>query len=282
MQQIMIEHLESKHLFSGVYGVLQIWKQGESWSFLNNPRKDHGFMLVLCKQVDFLTKGGTHQTYYAGDLLSIPKHSEYYVQFWDSAPQQKSDILINFHLYDLSGQEYCLWPGITRIMSNTPPEIHNLFVDIGRLSRDFINPSLQISERFFTLLQLLRDCRLVDLMEDKSHRAVYKAIAYMETHICDPLTIPELAQLCAMSETGFRALFRQIIGMSPSQYRTQLKIEKAKSMLSTMQDHSIAEIGSRLGFCDTSYFTHIFTRHVGVSPGKYRQGIRGPDAVLPE
>jgi len=271
MKKISLDKIDSRHIFTEIYGDPQTWANGDSWSFEGNPRKDHGFMLVLCKQVNILLKNGELKIFHAGDLLSIPKNSEYLIHFWDTPSQHKTDLLINYQLCDTSGKEYCLWPQITCIMQDTPLEIRHIFEEVGRLSQNFKNPYFQITKRFFSLLEILKDFRLANLIENKSHRAIYKAIAYMETHICDPLPIPELARMCAMSETGFRALFRQQTGVSPSQYRTHLKIEKAKNMLRTIQDNSIAEIGSQLGFCDTSYFIHVFIRHVGVSPGKYRQ-----------
>ena len=45
------------------------------------------------------------------------------------------------------------------------------------------------------------------------------------------ITNDYLSKLCGLSESRFRALFREVVGKSPISYRNELRIEKAKKCL---------------------------------------------------
>lgn len=59
------------------------------------------------------------------------------------------------------------------------------------------------------------------------------------------------------------------MNMSISEYITEQKIERAKELL-TSGNTDIQEIAEQLGFSSNSYFSYMFRRHVGVTPGEYR------------
>jgi AraC-like DNA-binding protein len=55
----------------------------------------------------------------------------------------------------------------------------------------------------------------------------------------------------------------------------QIRVERSKDLL---RDHSIslAEITEMVGFEDQSYFTKVFNRHAGMSPGQFRKNRGQP------
>ena len=53
-------------------------------------------------------------------------------------------------------------------------------------------------------------------------------------------------------------------------YLTELRIEEAKKML-MQTDMTVSEISDETGFSDTSYFSKVFLKAVGVSPTHYRR-----------
>lgn len=83
-------------------------------------------------------------------------------------------------------------------------------------------------------------------------------------------SVKEMAGYCNLSEGYFAHYFKGITGVSPMQYITSLRIDKAKSYLteSTMTVSSIALI---LGYQDAMYFSRVFKKLTGVSPSEYRK-----------
>jgi two-component system response regulator YesN len=65
-------------------------------------------------------------------------------------------------------------------------------------------------------------------------------------------------------------LFRQYKGMSPSEYLTHVRIEKAKELIRSITDVNVADIASAVGFSDPSYFSRLFRRITGMLPTELR------------
>ena len=83
-------------------------------------------------------------------------------------------------------------------------------------------------------------------------------------------SMEDIAQMCNISSVYFRRMFKEFMGVSPSQYRIQKRIEKAK-MLLEYGEHSIESIAQDLGYIDTSYFIKQFKEKVGLTPHEYRK-----------
>lgn len=82
-------------------------------------------------------------------------------------------------------------------------------------------------------------------------------------------TLSEMAQECHLTETYFSGLFKKIAGRSPLSYITQVRVEKAKElMLST--DYKLVQIAVAVGYEDYQYFTKVFKKAAGETPGEYK------------
>ncbi len=72
------------------------------------------------------------------------------------------------------------------------------------------------------------------------------------------------------------ANFRQVFGMSAGQYRSALKLKRAKLLL--LDTHlSIADIGIKLGYSDGTHFSRQFKRWTGLVPNAFRTRHRDPE-----
>lgn len=97
-----------------------------------------------------------------------------------------------------------------------------------------------------------------------------RAKEIMHSRLAARLTIADIARECRLTPSYFAKAFRRTTGMSPHHYLTHIRVEEAKSLLlSSMLP--LADIALICGFGDQSYFTRVFTRSVGASPGKWRR-----------
>ncbi|MFB8794570.1 MAG: helix-turn-helix transcriptional regulator [Microcoleus sp.] len=97
-------------------------------------------------------------------------------------------------------------------------------------------------------------------------------INYINDYLSRDLHLAELAKLVQMSPDYFCRLFKQSTGITPHQYMTQYRIEKAKQLLK-IPDLSITYISQQVGFHDHSHFSKTFCKIVGVTPKKYRDRL---------
>jgi len=84
------------------------------------------------------------------------------------------------------------------------------------------------------------------------------------------LKVKDLAQKVGFSESQFRRLFVQWVGMPPHQYLHQYRLQHAQRLLETT-DITCAEISHQLGFNSLSHFSQTFKSTFGTTPARHRQ-----------
>ena len=110
------------------------------------------------------------------------------------------------------------------------------------------------------------------------YSSIYKSITYMEERLTEPLTLKKLASHAGLSLTYFCEQFKIVTGLSPWDYLTNLRLEKAKSFLSSTA-LPVSEIAFKSGFCDNSYLSKVFKAREGISPRKFRVRISGAKKI---
>lgn len=105
-------------------------------------------------------------------------------------------------------------------------------------------------------------------------RVINQAKAIMKEEMANCLHLEEIAQSLDISYSLFRREFKKRCGVSPGQYRQELKLIKAKELLLST-NISIADISSSLHFECIGQFSTFFKKKTGCSPLEFRkQGIK--------
>ena len=98
-----------------------------------------------------------------------------------------------------------------------------------------------------------------------------QAIDYINAHLSvKKLSLASIATELHMSQFYFCRLFKQSTGMTPHQYLTQQRIERAKQLL-RLPELTITRISEDCGFANQSHFAKYFRLHTGVSPQQFRK-----------
>ncbi|PVE24219.1 AraC family transcriptional regulator [Microvirga sp. KLBC 81] len=99
-----------------------------------------------------------------------------------------------------------------------------------------------------------------------------RAKEILHSRLAARLAIADVARECNLTPSYFAKAFRRTTGMSPHQYLTHIRLEEAKGLLLS-SSLPLADIALICGFGDQSYFTRVFTRSVGASPGAWRRSM---------
>ena len=94
---------------------------------------------------------------------------------------------------------------------------------------------------------------------------VAKARLRIRESLESSLTIQEVAEELGVSYSNFRKLFKEYTGLSPATYQQELRLLRAKELLTTT-DLSIKEIAYRLNFESPDYFSSKFKAKMGYKP----------------
>jgi AraC family transcriptional regulator len=102
-------------------------------------------------------------------------------------------------------------------------------------------------------------------------RARLRAVVdYIEEHLDAGPTLEQMAAIARLSPNYFAWQFKRATGLPPHQYVIACRVERAKQLLQTGSDFSLAEVAAHAGFSDQSQLSHHFKRLVGATPGQFR------------
>lgn len=93
---------------------------------------------------------------------------------------------------------------------------------------------------------------------------------YISDHYGEAITLADLGNVVYMSPSYLGTLFKQKTGMAFSTYLTQVRVDKAKSLLLNSH-YTVAEIAHITGYQDVRHFSKIFLQNVGIRPTEYRK-----------
>jgi AraC-like DNA-binding protein len=104
------------------------------------------------------------------------------------------------------------------------------------------------------------------------HPAIKHTKDYLQAHYAQEVSLQELARVVHMSPFHLARIFRQVVGLPPHAYQTQLRLAHARKLLA--QDFDVSYVAMETGFCDQSHFAQQFKRHYQLTPGSYRKTAR--------
>lgn len=93
-----------------------------------------------------------------------------------------------------------------------------------------------------------------------------KTISKIHQHPSDSWTVESLAQEASMSRTSFSEKFSKVVGVTPIQYLTKLRMYLAKEKLQ-IENRTITDVAEEVGYNSLVSFNRAYKRFWGVPPG---------------
>lgn len=100
---------------------------------------------------------------------------------------------------------------------------------------------------------------------------VKQAVSFIHQNYVGSLTRRQIATAVGVNQNYLSQIFRQEMNISPLDYLTRLRIQKAQELL-LRNRATITQIASEVGFNDSAYFSRVFHKMTGLSPQQFRQG----------
>lgn len=114
--------------------------------------------------------------------------------------------------------------------------------------------------------------RVAALQKNASNNPMIdRIIKYIIEHICEKITVDELAKLVHTNRSFLSGKFKSEMGISLNEYINKQKITEAKRLLQHT-DKSLPAIASYLSFSSQSHFQNTFKKITGTTPANYRKG----------
>ena len=99
---------------------------------------------------------------------------------------------------------------------------------------------------------------------------IKKSIQYINDNVSTNISLDSVAEYIYLSPSYFSRLFKKEMGINFIDYLNKVRIEESKKYLTDLKI-SLSDIANTVGFTDQSYYTKVFKKIEGISPGQYRK-----------
>lgn len=132
---------------------------------------------------------------------------------------------------------------------------------------EVLQPLQQVKQLFLNLIKQIAGNKAEHTLMRKE---IQRAIAYMEEHYAEDITVARLADVLHLSANYLSNLFKSETGMRIVEYMNRCRIQKAKQLL---QDPAwkVYEVAEKTGFQETSYFCKVFKELEGKTVKEFRR-----------
>ena len=105
---------------------------------------------------------------------------------------------------------------------------------------------------------------------NKYHKEMQRLTIYLKTHLNERITLDDAAIFTNLSRNYFCSVFKQEYGKTFNDYLTSMRIDMAKTLLSTT-NLSVNEISGKAGYENVNYFFTLFKKYTSLSPQQFRK-----------
>ncbi|WP_223591942.1 response regulator transcription factor [Neobacillus bataviensis] len=136
----------------------------------------------------------------------------------------------------------------------------------------FLKNSVKLKD--FILLLKNKAEQLMSSMEDKQNDSrkkpkLQEIDQFIMEHLSENISSADMANFLFLNPSYFSRYFKRLAGENFTDYIHRFKMKTAEKLLKEKED-SIEIIASQLGYSDRTYFSKIFKKHTGYSPGEYK------------
>lgn len=229
---------------------------------VHKMRPSHGLAMNCEGEKRYVFSDGTTYTVKQNDLIYLPKNSSYVVE----TPAAGGTYCINFQL----SQDVDFSP-FSFHLKNADDVLHAYKNAEKVWRRKKTGFAFLCKSELYKILYALHSGYDLPYAAQSKQALLSPALSYIHKHYAEEgINVEKLSELCGFSYEYFRRLFHTFYGCSPIKYINDLKLKRAKELL-TSGMYSVSEAAFSSGFSDTSHFSRFFKKNVGVSPNEYRQ-----------
>ena len=157
------------------------------------------------------------------------------------------------------------------------PVIRHKFDNLHRLWKKSLGFTNTLHIAWLELWETIQAGMVIE--EPNFETRLWDIIKHMDLHYEDEFQVEDIARHSGVTPTIFFKSFKETTSLSPLQYITRNRIEKARQLL-VEGDTPIIEVANAVGYSDVYYFSRTFKKAIGIPPNRYRKLLQRKIAVL--
>ena len=227
-------------------GFIKVLRNADFTVTYKTGKKRYSLIFVENGEMNYyFTEIKENITLIKGSALFIPKYTPYIATY------TQDNTIAKVLIFDMNSTDL---PSAF----NTP--IHKkeaVFLDIYKaLSGENTNSTVFLASKIYELLYIMEKENIV--IPDK-YKKIIPALNEIQKFYFKNKKISYYSDMCYMSESNFRKLFKEYTGKSPIEYRNLIRISEAKKMIDS-GEFTVIETAYLTGFNNMSFFYELYNK----------------------
>lgn len=227
-------------------------------------------------------------TFNEGDLIILPPEIIHAIEQLDNEVVEYYNILFQLSLLTNNSSDPCydkfLRPFYNRTIicphhfnaeSNVTTELlPYIKALIENRHKSYNGYELMVKSNLYAIMHIIiLNCTAAkanDISSTNTYNKLKESLSYIHKNYMDEISVKDAAKQCGFSESHFMKLFKNLTGISFTQYLKNYRLELAANQILNTKEH-IIDIAHNTGFSNHSYFTRSFLDKYNVTPSNYRK-----------
>lgn len=253
----------------------------------NNPTTRHlhpQVELVICKKGECIYHAEQKQyRLKEGDCIFLNAHVEHSTEF---LPPAAAIDIVYFRLEDFESKKMLrTMPAAWSILKMSDARVacfsqHVIYDYVNEIVSEFdqSNPyyELFVKANIYKILGVMYRENLLHSPDTDIDEAKFEKLKvlfdYLDENYNQDITLETVSDLLGFNKTYFSRMFKNLTGHNFSTHLTQIRLNKAVSLLSS-HGMTIAEISDAVGFSSPTYFNEVFKKQYNCTPAEFRKKL---------
>lgn len=223
----------------------------------------HSSFLYISRGSYEYTFSGDSFTAQSNALVYLPQGADYHyavLNRYAKCYQIELDIITE-------NNKRMIFSDAPQIVGYYPDEkMKQLFENIKSAADDALSGGIAMCAVYDLIFSVLKQTSNSGQNQSK----ILPAVEYIQTHYNENFSMRTLADLCFLSESQMRRIFRAEYNCSPLAYKNNLIFDLAKKMLN-ISNYAVSDIADTLGFQSVYAFSRFFKKRQGICPSEFRK-----------
>lgn len=265
---------------------------------------DEYILYIMKKGTLYIQENGIHYELKAGDVLLLDKDfiheglkasncEYYYIHFRHPEVIRREEDSVFMELclrnrseslqedsgsYKIYRDSWLQFPKLISLQNgNTYIQVIKLIQEAVDQNRNQMeNYKMSCSCRFMeALVEIAREAVSSKILKQmpgisRSYKNIHELLNYLNTNYSKEISSSLIEETLSCNFDYLNRVFKKNIGKTIFVYLNEIRIHHAKELIATTS-MKIMAIGYRVGFQDECYFSKVFKKYTGMSPGKYEK-----------
>ena len=261
----------SKSLIVSSCGIYQVFSGPTVFTERPKGRTDWQLLYVDSGEVSLMLNGTTQIVPKGSIILFAPNQPQYYyyhkahkpIIYWVHFSGRDADKILKH--YKMSPTQTVFYTGVCL---NLPTLFRQIINELQLRHEKF--EEMTVYKLNEILLHINRALDNSTVKENDTSTLIKSAKVYFNENYNQDINIKSYAGSLNMTPCWFIQKFKELTGVTPTQYILNVRISTAQNLLRHSK-YNVSETAMAVGYENTFYFSRLFTKHVGISPSEYKR-----------